>query len=170
MNTRFCEHTFSNWHTRFDTHPILFDTYMNTPVLCTHVLVRKHPFLSNTARHSFKLKHPFIYLHTRFQFTHFGTHLLSSVTHPILWNARSCFRVHSILTMYYTDNTHRRFTCLQKYFTDDDIAYWATDSQYTVTSDASRCKRRSIFKMAGAELADMILPDGSKEQRQTTLC
>ena len=72
--------------------------------------------------------------------------------------------------MYYTDNTHRRFTCLQKYFTDDDIAYWATDSQYTVTSDASRCKRRSIFKMAGAELADVILPDGSKEQRQTTLC
>lgn len=58
---------------------------------------------------------------------------------------------------------------LQKYIMDN-ATYWATDSQYIVASDDSRCKRRSIFKMDGEELADVILPDGSKEERSTTLC
>ena len=59
---------------------------------------------------------------------------------------------------------------LQKLVTVDLDTYWATDTRYGAFSNASRCRRRCIFQMCGYENVCVTLPDGTQEQRRTTLC
>lgn len=59
---------------------------------------------------------------------------------------------------------------LQKLVKADLNTYWATDTRYGGFPDASRCKRRCIFKMSGHEDVHVTLPDGTREKRRTTLC
>ena len=60
--------------------------------------------------------------------------------------------------------------CSQKLVTEDRDIFWATDSRYTAFGDSFRRKRRCMLKIAGTEMANVTLPDGSREQRRTSLC
>ena len=58
----------------------------------------------------------------------------------------------------------------QKLTMPDGEVYWATNSQYTFTTDSSCSRRRDNVLLHGFETIDVALPDGSVVQRNTALC
>ena len=59
----------------------------------------------------------------------------------------------------------------QKLTMPDGEVYWATDSQYSFTTDSSSCRRRrDNVILHGTENQDVLLPNGTEVERKTALC